>query len=57
MEYAGETFDLEDFISKDVTTAGPTTKAAPALVPIETFYDNGKQHAPVYMGDKPDFRK
>lgn len=57
MEYAGETFDLEDFISKDVTTAGPTTKASPALVPIETFYDNGKQHAPVYMGDKPDFRK
>ena len=57
MEYAGETFDLEDFISKDVTTAGPTTKAGPALVPIETFYDNGKQHAPVYMGDKPDFRK
>lgn len=57
MEYAGETFDLEDFISKDVTTAGPTTKASPALVPIETFYDNGRQNAPVYMGDKPDFRK
>lgn len=57
MEYAGETFDLEDFISKDVTSAGPTTKAGPALMPIETFYDNGKQHAPVYMGEKPDFRK
>ena len=57
MEYAGETFDLEDFISKDVTTAGPTTKAGPALMPIEAFYDNGKQHAPVYMGEKPDFRK
>jgi hypothetical protein len=57
MEYAGETFDLEDFISKDVTTAGPTTKAGPALMAIETFYDNGKQHAPVYMGEKPDFKK
>ena len=57
MEYAGETFYLEDFISKDVTTAGPTTKAGPALMAIETFYDNGKQHAPVYMGEKPDIRK
>lgn len=57
MEYAGETFDLEEFIAKDVTTAGPTTKAGSALMPVETFYDNGKQHAPVYMGDKPDFRK
>ena len=57
MEYAGETFDLEEFIAKDVTTAGPTTKAGPALMPVEAFYDNGKQHAPVYMGEKPDFRK
>ena len=57
MEYAGETFDLDEFIAKDVTTASPTTKASPALVPIETFYDNGRQHAPVYMGDKPDFKK
>lgn len=57
MEYAGETFDLEEFIAKDVTTAGPTTKAGFNLLPVETLYDNGKQHAPVYMGDKPDFRK
>ena len=57
MEYAGETFDLEEFIAKDVTTAGPTTKAGIDLMPVETFYDNGKQHAPVYMGEKPDFRK
>ena len=57
MEYAGETFDLEEFIAKDVTTAGPTTKSGLDLMPVETFYDNGKQHAPVYMGDKPDFRK
>ena len=57
MEYAGETFDLEEFIAKDVTTAGPTTKSGLDLMPVETMYDNGKQHAPVYMGDKPDFRK
>ena len=49
MEYAGETFDLEEFIAKDVTTAGPTTKSGLDLMPVETIYDNGKQHAPVYM--------
>ena len=56
MEYAGEQFDLETFIDKDVTTAGPTTKGFGFDLAIPT-YDNGKQHAPVYMGDKPDFRK
>ena len=57
MEYAGEQFDLEDFISKDVTTASPTTKVGMDVMPVEPMYDNGKQHAPVYMGEKPDFRK
>lgn len=56
MEYAGEQFDLETFIDKDVTTAGPTTKGFGFDLAIHA-YDNGKQHAPVYMGDKPDFRK
>ena len=56
MEYAGEQFDLDTFIDKDVTTAGPTTKGLGYDLAIPT-YDNGKQHAPVYMGDKPDFRK
>ena len=58
MEYAGEEFDLDTFIAKDVTTAGPTTKSAFEVMPIvEPAYNNGKQHAPVYMGDKPNFRK
>ena len=57
MEYAGETFDLDTFIEKDVTTAGPTTKSAIEVLPIEPIYNNGKQHAPVYMGEKPDFKK
>lgn len=56
MEYAGEQFDLETFIEKDVTTAGPTTKGFGFDMTIPS-YNNGKQHAPVYMGDKPDFRK
>ena len=57
MEYAGEEFDLEDFIAKDVTTAGPTTKSGADIFPAESFANIGKQHAPVYMGDKPDFTK
>lgn len=57
MEYAGETFDLDTFIEKDVTTASPTTKSAIEVLPIEPIYNNGKQHAPVYMGEKPDFKK
>lgn len=57
MEYAGETFSLDDFIAKDVTTAGPTTKSAAGIIPIETNYDNGKQNAPVYMGETPDFKR
>lgn len=57
MKYAGEAFELDKFIANDVTTAGPTTKAGPCIMPVETFYNNGKQYAPVYMGDKPDFRK
>ena len=57
MEYAGETFELDTFIEKDVTTAGPTTKSAIEVLPIEPIYNNGKQHAPVYMGEKPDFKK
>ena len=57
MEYAGETFDLDTFIEKDVTTASPTTKSAIEVLPIEPIYHNGKQHAPVYMGEKPDFKK
>lgn len=58
MEYAGKKFDLDEFIAKDVTTAGPTTKSAFEAMPIvEPIYNNGKQHAPVYMGEKPDFKK
>ena len=57
MEYAGEEFDLDDFIANDVTTAGPTTKSGADIFPSESFANIGKQHAPVYMGDKPDFTK
>lgn len=57
MEYAGEEFTLEKFYENDSDAFGPTTKGVvlPQL-PVETVY-NGKQHAPVFMGDKPNFKK
>lgn len=57
MEYAGEEFDLETFIENDVTTAGTTTKSGYTFDLNIPVINNGKQNAPVYMGDKPDFRK
>lgn len=56
MEYAGEEFTLENFYALDSDAFGPTTKGIMPDMPVETIY-NGKQHAPVYMGDSPVFRK
>jgi hypothetical protein len=57
MEYAGEEFTLEKFYENDSDAFGPTTKgAAVQEIPVENFF-NGKQHAPVYMGDSPNFKK
>ena len=57
MDYAGETFDLENFYALDSDEFGSTTKSFMDTMPLETMYDNGRQYAPVYMGDKPDFLK
>ena len=57
MEYAGEEFTLEKFYENDSDAFGPTTKGATVPeIPVENFF-NGKQHAPVYMGDSPNFKK
>ena len=56
MEYAGEEFTLEKFYELDSDAFGATTKSIMPEMPVETIY-NGKQHAPVYMGDKPDFKR
>lgn len=57
MEYAGEEFTLEKFYENDSDVFGPTTKGATVPeIPVENFF-NGKQHAPVYMGDSPNFKK
>lgn len=57
MDYAGEEFVLEDFYAKDSDEFGSTTKAFMDVLPTAPLYDNGKQFAPKYMGDKPAFLK
>lgn len=57
MEYAGEEFTLEKFYELDSDEFGATTRSVDfGSVPTEAVF-NGKQHAPVYMGERPDFRK
>ena len=57
MDYAGEHFTLENFYAYDSDEFGPTTRSADFnTIHVETYF-NGQQHAPVYMGDKPEFLK
>ncbi|MBR5274071.1 MAG: leucine-rich repeat protein [Bacteroidales bacterium] len=53
MDYAGEEFTLENFYANDSDEFGTTTRSG--TISLESMYNNGKQYAPVYMGDKPDF--
>lgn len=56
MEYAGEEFTLEKFYAKDSDAFGATTKAVAPGLPVEGVF-SGRQHAPVFMGDRPEFAK
>ena len=57
MEYAGEEFTLEKFYANDSDEFGTTTRSFVDAIQSAPMYDNGKQFAPKYMGDKPDFIK
>ena len=58
MDYAGETFSLDDFYANDVLVA--STKAsyntAPAWAPVPEGSVNTKHHEPVMMGDHPKLK-
>lgn len=56
MQYAGEEFTLENFYAKDSDAFGATTKAVAPGLPVEGVF-SGRQHAPVFMGDRPEFAK
>ena len=56
MKYAGEEFTLEKFYEYDSNDFGPTVRGVVSGLTMDSAYKGG-QHAPVYMGDKPDFMK
>ena len=51
-----EEFTLEKFYAADNDDFGPTVRGVVAGMAMDPAY-SGSQHAPVYMGDKPNFRK
>ena len=57
MEYAGEEFTLEKFYANDSDAFGATTKSISDIHQIYPLFNNGRQHAPVYMGESPEFLK
>lgn len=52
-QFAGESYSFEDFKAKDVMTPSTGTRGWGDVI----YAPSGKQHHPVYMGDKPKFRK
>ncbi len=54
MEYAGEEYSFEKFKEKDVMTVESPSTKADMLLGTQFGYSN-RQHAPVYMGEKPVF--
>ena len=57
MQYAGEEFTLDKFYANDSDAFGSITKASrSAASPLTTVFYNKLQSAPVYMGDKPNYK-
>ena len=55
-EYAGESYSFEEFKALDVldaSTAGDETRSISSAM---KFSASNKQHHPVYMGEKPEFK-
>lgn len=56
-QYAGESYSYEDFKALDVALPETRSLAKGAGMPIDTYYQSARQHAPKYMGDRPSFKK
>lgn len=56
-QYAGEDYSFEDFKVLDVALPETRSLAKGAGMPIDTYYQSARQHAPKYMGDRPSFKK
>ena len=57
MEYAGEEFTLESFYENDSNAVGSTGSTVQAASVPSSLRYQGQQYPPVYMGDKPNFRR
>lgn len=57
MEYAGEEFSLESFYENDSNAVGSTGSTVQAASVPSSLRYQGQQYPPVYMGDKPNFRR
>ncbi len=57
MEYAGEEYSFEAFKEKDVMTASSQVEVKSAGSYMDAYYPARHQHGPVFMGEKPEFKK
>lgn len=57
MEYAGEEFSLESFYENDSNAVGSTGSTVQAASVPSSLRYQGQQYPPVYMGEKPNFRR
>ena len=56
MEYAGEEYSFEKFKEKDVMSAA-SYETKSAMPEINVSYPARQQHGPIFMGEKPEFKK
>ena len=57
MEYAGEEYSFEAFKAKDVMSAKKDEATKSGIIGMGMSFPARQQHCPVYMGEKPEFKK
>jgi hypothetical protein len=57
MDYAGEEYSYDEFKKKDVLTYQPGVSTKSEYVDDIVTYPENRQYPPVFMGDKPVFKK
>ena len=54
--YAGEEYSFEEWKANDVALAKDDSEQTRSLTTFSSYVSRGKQHGPVFMGDKPSFK-
>ena len=57
MKYAGMEYSFENFKENDVLTLVPKVETKSVILDNIVSYPKNQQRPPVYMGDKPNFKK